>query len=80
MLRWGIVILSEDIFRLIPNQSKDPQGDLGTKGRDYTELLGAFTKLEEREGRSAFCTLEKKYQKHQNYQAQKLMTQMFAFY
>lgn len=49
MLRWGIVILSDDIVRLIPNQGKDPQGDLGTKGRDYTELLGAFTELEERE-------------------------------
>lgn len=61
MLRWGIVILSEDIFRLIPNQGKNPQGDLGTKGRDYTELLGAFTKLEEREWGE--CTLEKKYWK-----------------
>lgn len=39
VLRWGVVILSEDIFRLIPNRGKDPQGDLGTKGRDYTWSL-----------------------------------------
>lgn len=79
MLRWGIIILSKDIFRLIPNRGTDPKGDLGTKGRDYTELFGAFAELEEREGRSAFCTLEKKYQKCQNYQAQKLMAQMFVW-
>lgn len=74
MRRWDVVIFSEDMFRLIPNWGKDPQGDLGKKGRDYTELLGAFTTLEKREVGSAFCTLEKKYQKCQNYQAQKLMT------
>lgn len=54
MLRWGIIILSEDIFRLIPNWGKDPQGDLGTKGRDYTELLEPLQNW--REGREGILS------------------------